>query len=191
MNIDGDVYEFVGPNSATIKLDRVTTVISGVFGKHTAPQPRVNEGVRAHSFLEALATNDGHLVEPETGFQEGVLAWFRYHKPEVIASELTVVDPILGFAGTVDLIVANEFGWTIIDLKTRRETWTKSFLTDKIQVQAYRSTFPNSLAYNTGVLLARSDGSYVYDPEEVGEDVWLSTLALYRAMQASGVTIRD
>lgn len=189
MNFDGGFYEFVGPNGASIQLDRVTTVISGVFGKHTAPQPRVDEGVRAHSFLEALATDQGHLVEPETGYQEGVLAWFREYKPKVIASELTVFDLSLGFAGTVDLIVQFDFGYTIIDLKTRRETWTKAFLTDKIQVQAYKQAYSEGYACSTAVLLARSDGSFVYDDSEVYEDVWLNTLALYRSMRASGVTL--
>jgi len=84
----------------------------------------------------------GVMVQREDTYPylQGYEAWFKENIVEVIATELTVVNALLCYAGRVDLVaVHKDWGRTIFDLKTQKVKKEAAFYPEyALQLGAYR-----------------------------------------------------
>lgn len=89
-------------------------------------EKRATEGTAVHQdVLEALAAGGkvpslSAVGDDERGFAQGVLAFWRDHDPEPIASEQVVYSAEHGFAGRFDLLAQLDDQRVLVDLKTSK-----------------------------------------------------------------------
>lgn len=153
---------------------------------------RAEEGTDAHEWLHLLAQGERGItwnMEGAPGSYYGAIDdWWEKTKPDVIASETTLLSLQHGFAGSCDL-VAN-LGPTprvIIDLKTRR-VGQGARDSDHLQLAAYRIAWNemhpgapcSPVSY---VLAAFDDGTYQMIRSTGYEETFLNLLSVYNSLR--------
>lgn len=161
-----------------------------------------DRGKKVHKTLENLgkiALGDGpeaaenyafnvQNTEKATGWDLGIIDWWLYRKPTVVAPERTLYSLRHGYAGTVDLVYTCKSGKTILtDLKSRRHGGSV-YDSDHIQTGGYWEAY-NEMDWEpkidkATVLLVTEDGKWKeetakFDPRSV----FLKTKALYDDMK--------
>ncbi len=78
-----------------------------------------DRGSRVHAGWDAAVRNEGHLPLPEDGrLYYQLMRWVLQKKPEIIATEQTVINMSAGFGGTFDLDAIIDGKRSLVDLKT-------------------------------------------------------------------------
>jgi len=150
---------------------------------------RAAEGTAAHAYFEKLAQDytAGDDFTTATGFEFAIASWWALTKPQVEQAERVMWSLRHGFAGTVDLVWWDSDGLlNITDLKTRKVGSDQAYEKDLLQVDAYdlaNEEMTGMRASKTGILIARDDGTYVYDQRRVPRGSFLKVLEVYRTLQ--------
>lgn len=92
-----------------------------------------NRGTKVHKNLETLAGGHDVAITPQN---KCLVEWFRYRKPDVIATEETLVSMKHRFAGTTDIVYRSDVhgGVILADVKTGKHVDWSHFL----QLAAYQ-----------------------------------------------------
>ncbi len=109
-----------------------------------------DKGSKVHKAIEKLLNGDpirmeDKFVNPTTEQQEELTAeeyealvsftdWFNSVKPKILATEISVVNKDMNYAGTVDFIAEIEGKAWLIDFKTSQNVWASH----ELQVSAYK-----------------------------------------------------
>lgn len=185
----------------SISLPSVTSILGAVLskpalvpwayklGKEGKPAPkevmnaRAVEGTAAHKYLEDLIA--GTADEPADGYQEAIGKWFSQAGHLITSTEEVVYSVERGYAGTLDLVVT---GNMVVDVKTRSARYKKAFESDILQCTAYkiaRNDMYGPEITKTGVLIAREDGTWVFDERQAPDQLFLDILSVYKGLKAA------
>ncbi len=109
------------------------------------------KGGTVHNALNTLIRDksfkiDQRVIDPRTGLDrdltpeeyECLMSYAKWHeifKPEVLATDLVVINSKFGYAGTIDVIFRINGKVWIIDFKTSQSVWPEY----KMQLNAYRN----------------------------------------------------
>ena len=161
-------------------------------------------GTKAHEYLEELANSpwekweDGRITssarDPKNGYEEAVVSWFndaiREGGHSVQACEIPVYSLKHAYAGTVDLVLADDIGLTFVDLKTHKGP---ARFEDHLQVAAYQLAYfemhPDSLGPINAdqlVVLAREDGTYEENHQYVDPRAFVKVREVYEEVTRYG-----
>lgn len=104
--------------------DAVRLVRGEHLGADAARDQAADRGLDVHALLEAFmltgsAPNPVDHPESHRPFIRGLVRWLLWAKPEPVAVELLVCDPLRGYAGRLDLLAMIDGRLTLVDLKTQ------------------------------------------------------------------------
>lgn len=160
-----------------------------------------DRGHREHELLEKLGkigledpeaaslyAHKALIKKPDSPWARGILDWWIERGPIVYASELLLVSPKHGFAGTVDLIWMDDDGKLVVtDLKTRK-IGAEVYTSDMFQVDSYMLGYEEQEGRTPdrgSVLVVREDGTWIEKDVNIPRGAFLDLLKVYDIDQAS------
>lgn len=138
-----------------------------------------DRGTQVHKAIELYVQTGFKDIEAEyAGYLEGFERWWKQYSPKAILTEQKFVHPILGYAGTVDLVCNIGNRLVIVDYKTTSEL---NEMLVGIQLEAYKRGVSRVADIGgTAALHLRKDGgfSYLEMPEDKAQERWNVFLSL-------------
>lgn len=136
-------------------------------------------GTQVHKAIEVFVQTGIKDIEAEyAGYLDGFERWWKQYSPKAILTEQKFVNPILGYAGTADLVCNIDDRLVIVDYKTSA---VLNEMLVGVQLEAYRRGI-SRVADIDGVaaLHLRKDGTFAYVemPEENKQERWNVFLSL-------------
>ncbi len=182
-------------------VDGITSFIDdNKLGYKDYTSERSDEGTVAHTYLEDLCQTRLLMGEAEAlavaaavqeknpeSYEGAISKWWLKHKPEVVASEISLYSLKHRFQGTVDLVRRMPDGaLRITDLKTRKAGGS-AYDSDKIQTGAYEiawnEMFPADPCTQRTVLIAREDGTITESAAKQPADLFLDLVSVFRKLK--------
>ena len=148
-------------------------------------------GTKVHEYLEMLAS--GEHRDPEDGYEQAVEKWWGEQTSagrSVVGCEVPLYSLKHGYAGTVDLILADDVGLTFVDLKTHKPP---ARFEDHLQVAAYNLAYQEMHPDVVGplpedhlVLMAKEDGTYEESWQWINPHTFPKVIEVWREVKAYG-----
>jgi hypothetical protein len=130
-------------------------------------------GSAVHSIIEGivLGIEPEYMEPPAIPYVEAFQEFVTRHGVEFVASEITVFDPDLGFAGTCDAIAAKGDRLGVLDWKTRQD----KTLREIVKYGAYETERMQVAAYAKAPYGLMKDGTIIEMPDVQGASVVMLT----------------
>jgi len=129
-----------------------------------------DRGTLTHDLVETLDLFGADQAEPQDPWQEGLVKWWRIHKPKPLMKEVAVASLEGGWAGRIDMVCSfsAQNGLTLVDFKTVKnkdyfKRYPASYESHRVQLCVYRQAL---IEENPGLKIDRlvvvrvADGEY-------------------------------